>query len=109
MFVIIKDMHDKCILEVELPFFRILCVRVCVLGGRNLNLRSSIHLRREVLCNFKQIQEKNFLFQLARLSQDDMHAVKNMKYLGGSDIKKPSGGVFSLKFDSHKVKAQNHF
>ncbi|XP_039128794.1 SNARE-interacting protein KEULE-like isoform X1 [Dioscorea cayenensis subsp. rotundata] len=45
------------------------------------------------------------LMQLARLSQDDMHAVKNMKYLGGSDIKKPSGGVFSLKFDSHKKHA----
>ncbi|KAJ0978041.1 hypothetical protein J5N97_013515 [Dioscorea zingiberensis] len=42
------------------------------------------------------------LMQLARLSPDDMRAVNNMRHLGGSDIKKTSGGGFSLKFDVHK-------
>ena len=44
------------------------------------------------------------LFQLARLSRDDMNAVNNVRYMGGSDGKKASGGVFSLKFDAQKVK-----
>ncbi|XP_008798533.1 SNARE-interacting protein KEULE [Phoenix dactylifera] len=44
------------------------------------------------------------LMQLARLSSDDMNAVNNMRYLGGSDTKKTSGGAFSLKFDVYKKK-----
>ncbi|KAJ6804361.1 SNARE-interacting protein KEULE [Iris pallida] len=44
------------------------------------------------------------LMQLARLSAEDVIAVNNMKYLGGLDTKKTSGGVFSLKFDVHKKK-----
>ncbi|KAJ0971818.1 hypothetical protein J5N97_019777 [Dioscorea zingiberensis] len=44
------------------------------------------------------------LMQLARLSPDDMRAVNNMRHLGGLDIKKTSGGGFSLKFDVHKKK-----
>lgn len=43
------------------------------------------------------------LFQLARLSRDDMNAVNNVRHMGGSDGKKTSG-VFSLKFDAQKVK-----
>ncbi|ONK71704.1 uncharacterized protein A4U43_C04F11500 [Asparagus officinalis] len=42
------------------------------------------------------------LMQLARLSADDVIAVNNMRFLGGADTKKTSGGVFSLKFDVHK-------
>ncbi|XP_077245139.1 SNARE-interacting protein KEULE-like isoform X1 [Tasmannia lanceolata] len=44
------------------------------------------------------------LMQLARLSPDDMNAVNNMRYLAGSDVKKASGGGFSLKFDIQKKK-----
>ncbi|ERN13317.1 hypothetical protein AMTR_s00041p00086140 [Amborella trichopoda] len=44
------------------------------------------------------------LMQLARLSPDDMNAVNNMRLLAGSDSKKSSGGVFSLKFDVQKKK-----
>ncbi|KAJ6829043.1 SNARE-interacting protein KEULE [Iris pallida] len=44
------------------------------------------------------------LMQLARLSPEDVIAVNNMKYLGGLDTKKTSGGLFSLKFDVHKKK-----
>ncbi|KAM0934713.1 putative sec1-like protein [Dioscorea sansibarensis] len=44
------------------------------------------------------------LMQLARLSRDDMNAVNNVRYMGGSDGKKASGGVFSLKFDAQKKK-----
>ncbi|KAL6007963.1 STXBP unc-18 S1 [Asimina triloba] len=43
------------------------------------------------------------LMQLARLPSDDMNAVKNMRYLAGSESKKTSG-VFSLKFDGQKKK-----
>uniref|UniRef100_A0ACD5ZNE1 Uncharacterized protein n=1 Tax=Avena sativa TaxID=4498 RepID=A0ACD5ZNE1_AVESA len=43
------------------------------------------------------------LMQLAGLSADDMNAVNNMRYLC-ADIKKPSGGGFTLKFDVHKKK-----
>lgn len=43
------------------------------------------------------------VLQLARLSADDMNAVNNMRYLGGSGTKKTSRGVFSLKFDVHRV------
>lgn len=46
-----------------------------------------------------------FIFQLAQLSSDDMIAVNNMRYLGGSDTKKASGSGFSLKFDISKVTA----
>lgn len=46
-----------------------------------------------------------FIFQLAKLSPDDMNAVNNMTYLGGLATKKTSGGSkFSLKFDTQKVK-----
>lgn len=41
--------------------------------------------------------------QLARLSSDDMNAVKNMEYIGAPISKKQSGG-FSLKFGTHKKK-----
>ncbi|XP_020244229.1 SNARE-interacting protein KEULE-like isoform X2 [Asparagus officinalis] len=44
------------------------------------------------------------LMQLAKLSPDDMNTVSNMKYLGGLDSKKASGGGFSLKFDGQKKK-----
>ncbi|XP_058104642.1 SNARE-interacting protein KEULE-like isoform X2 [Magnolia sinica] len=43
------------------------------------------------------------LMQLARLSSDDMNAVRNMRCLTGSETKKTSGG-FSLKFDGQKKK-----
>ena len=39
------------------------------------------------------------MFQLAKLSSDDMNAVINMKFLGSSEGKKASGSTFSLKFD----------
>lgn len=43
------------------------------------------------------------LMELARLPQDDMNAVYNMRLLEGStDHKKSSLGPFSLKFDVHK-------
>ncbi|CAN4125823.1 unnamed protein product [Withania somnifera] len=41
------------------------------------------------------------LMQLAKLSPEDMKAVKNMRMLEGSEKRKPSG-TFSLKFDSQK-------
>ncbi|KAL3814916.1 hypothetical protein ACJIZ3_016184 [Penstemon smallii] len=44
------------------------------------------------------------LMQLAKLSPEDMKAVKNMKLLEGSDSRKASSGTFSLKFDSAKRK-----
>ncbi|XP_078440805.1 SNARE-interacting protein KEULE-like [Wolffia australiana] len=44
------------------------------------------------------------LMQLARLSSDDMNAVNNMKFLGGSDGKKTTTSTFSLKFDLAKKK-----
>ncbi|OEL23469.1 putative protein transport Sec1a, partial [Dichanthelium oligosanthes] len=44
------------------------------------------------------------LMQLAGLSADDMIAVNNMRCLCGPDIKKSSGGGFTLKFDVHKKK-----
>ncbi|CAI9770317.1 unnamed protein product [Fraxinus pennsylvanica] len=44
------------------------------------------------------------LMQLAKLSSEDMKAVKNMKLLEGSDSRKTSNGTFSLKFDSAKRK-----
>ncbi|CAL9196207.1 unnamed protein product [Musa hybrid cultivar] len=44
------------------------------------------------------------LMELAQLSSDDMIAVNNMRYLGGSDTKKASGSGFSLKFDISKKK-----
>ncbi|KAK4416000.1 protein transport Sec1a [Sesamum alatum] len=40
------------------------------------------------------------LMQLAKLSDSDMKAVKNMKLIEGSDSRKASKGTFSLKFDS---------
>ncbi|CAN4077887.1 unnamed protein product [Withania somnifera] len=46
------------------------------------------------------------LMELARLPQDDMNAVYNMRLLEGStDSKKSSLGPFSLKFDVHKKQA----
>ncbi|VFQ73886.1 unnamed protein product [Cuscuta campestris] len=44
------------------------------------------------------------LMQLAKLSAEDMKAVKNMKMLEASDTRKTSNGGFSLKFDSQKRK-----
>ncbi|XP_016473597.2 protein transport Sec1a-like [Nicotiana tabacum] len=42
------------------------------------------------------------LMQLAKLSPEDMKAVKNMRMLEGSEKRKASSGSFSLKFDSQK-------
>ncbi|KAK1560169.1 hypothetical protein Q3G72_023139 [Acer saccharum] len=45
------------------------------------------------------------LMKLAKLPPDDMTAVNNMRFLGGSsDSKKSSSSPFSLKFDMHKKK-----
>ncbi|CAK7355763.1 unnamed protein product [Dovyalis caffra] len=45
------------------------------------------------------------IMKLARLPEDDMNAVNNMRLLAGaSDTKKSSTGAFSLKFDIHKKK-----
>lgn len=43
------------------------------------------------------------LLQLARLSDADMKAVKNMKLIEGCDKRSASKGTFSLMFDSKKV------
>lgn len=46
------------------------------------------------------------LMQLAKLSSENMKAVKNMRLLGGSsDGQKSTSGGFSLKFDVHKRKS----
>ncbi|KAA8544825.1 hypothetical protein F0562_019584 [Nyssa sinensis] len=42
------------------------------------------------------------LMQLAKVSHEDMKAVKNMRMLEGSDTRKTPSGSFSLKFDAHK-------
>ncbi|KAK2651964.1 hypothetical protein Ddye_011820 [Dipteronia dyeriana] len=45
------------------------------------------------------------LMKLAKLTPDDMIAVNNMRFLGGSiECKKNSIGAFPLKFDIHKKK-----
>ncbi|KAJ6722754.1 PROTEIN TRANSPORT SEC1A [Salix koriyanagi] len=44
------------------------------------------------------------LMQLARLSNEDMKVVNNMKLLGGSSETKKTPGGFSLKFDNQKTK-----
>ncbi|KAG0496023.1 hypothetical protein HPP92_000714 [Vanilla planifolia] len=44
------------------------------------------------------------LMKLAKLTAEDMSTVTNLKYLGGLDTKKTSGGSFSLKFDAQKKK-----
>ncbi|KAA8515933.1 hypothetical protein F0562_019112 [Nyssa sinensis] len=44
------------------------------------------------------------LMQLAKVSHEDMKAVKNMRMLEGSDTRKTPSGSFSLKFDAHKRK-----
>ncbi|KAK2992614.1 hypothetical protein RJ640_015970 [Escallonia rubra] len=44
------------------------------------------------------------LMQLAKLSREDVKAVKNMRMLEGSDSRKTSNGSFSLKFDTQKRK-----
>ncbi|KAJ6320519.1 hypothetical protein OIU78_015834 [Salix suchowensis] len=44
------------------------------------------------------------LMQLARLSNEDMKVVNNMKLLGGSSETKKTSGGFSLKFDNQKTK-----
>ncbi|CAI0413913.1 unnamed protein product [Linum tenue] len=51
--------------------------------------------------------EKGFnLMKLAKLSQDDMNAVNNMRLLGGAaETKKSSAASFSLKFDIKKKRA----
>lgn len=41
-------------------------------------------------------------FQLAKLTPEDMKAVKNMRMLEGTDSKKAANGSFSLKFDAQK-------
>ena len=43
------------------------------------------------------------LLQLARLSNTDMKAVKNMKLISGYDSRNVSKGTFSLMLDSEKV------
>ncbi|XP_042002533.1 protein transport Sec1a-like isoform X2 [Salvia splendens] len=45
------------------------------------------------------------LMQLARLSDTDMKAVKNMTLIGGCDSRSVSKGTFSLMFDSEKRKS----
>ncbi|KAG6434455.1 hypothetical protein SASPL_106092 [Salvia splendens] len=45
------------------------------------------------------------LMQLARLSDTDMKAVKNMTLIGGCDSRSVSRGTFSLMFDSEKRKS----
>nr|GLL49277.1 SNARE-interacting protein KEULE isoform X2 [Ipomoea trifida] len=46
------------------------------------------------------------LMEVAKLPQDDMSAVYNMRLLeGSSENKKSSSGSFSLKFDVHKLRA----
>ncbi|XP_057805604.1 protein transport Sec1a-like isoform X2 [Salvia miltiorrhiza] len=45
------------------------------------------------------------LMQLARLSDSDMKAVKNMTLVGGCDSRSVSKGTFSLMFDSEKRKS----
>ncbi|THU60436.1 hypothetical protein C4D60_Mb07t12690 [Musa balbisiana] len=52
----------------------------------------------------EQIDKLSLHVELAQLSSDDMIAVNNMRYLGGSDTKKASGSGFSLKFDISKKK-----
>ncbi|XP_059442296.1 SNARE-interacting protein KEULE [Corylus avellana] len=45
------------------------------------------------------------IMKLAKLPEEDMNAVHNLRLLGGSsDTKKSSTGAFSLKFDMHKKK-----
>ncbi|XP_024923813.1 protein transport Sec1a isoform X2 [Ziziphus jujuba] len=44
------------------------------------------------------------LMQLARLSQEDMKVINNMRLLAGSEVKKTSSSSFSLKFDGQKKK-----
>ncbi|XP_065858033.1 SNARE-interacting protein KEULE isoform X2 [Euphorbia lathyris] len=44
------------------------------------------------------------IMKLARLPEDDMNAVRNMRLLGSPESKKTSTGTFSLKFDMHKKK-----
>ncbi|KAF2298975.1 hypothetical protein GH714_029477 [Hevea brasiliensis] len=51
----------------------------------------------------EQIDKLSSHVELAKLPQDDMNAVHNMRLLGGSlESKKGSTGAFSLKFDIHK-------
>ncbi|KAJ4827948.1 hypothetical protein Tsubulata_029131 [Turnera subulata] len=51
----------------------------------------------------EQIDKLSLHVELAKLPQDDMNAVNNMRLLGGvSETKKSSTGAFSLKFDIHK-------
>ncbi|CAI9104644.1 OLC1v1003358C1 [Oldenlandia corymbosa var. corymbosa] len=45
------------------------------------------------------------LMQLAKISVEDMKAVKNMRMLEGSDNRKTSAGGFSLKFDTKRKHA----
>ncbi|KAJ9147784.1 hypothetical protein P3X46_029905 [Hevea brasiliensis] len=58
------------------------------------------------ICPEKFDSEKGLnLMKLAKLPQDDMNAVNNMRFLRGSpESKKSSTGAFSLKFDIHKKK-----
>ncbi|EEF51007.1 SNARE-interacting protein KEULE [Ricinus communis] len=44
------------------------------------------------------------LMKLAKLPEDDMNAVNNMRLIGSLESKKGSAGAFSLKFDLHKKK-----
>ncbi|XP_002511719.2 protein transport Sec1a isoform X1 [Ricinus communis] len=44
------------------------------------------------------------LMQLAKLSETDMKAVKNMRLLVGSSVTKKASGSFSLKFNNQKTK-----
>lgn len=45
------------------------------------------------------------VFQVARLTDEDMNVVNNLRMLGGQpDTKKGLTGAFGLKFEIHKVK-----
>ncbi|KAL0411818.1 UNVERIFIED_CONTAM: protein transport Sec1a [Sesamum latifolium] len=52
----------------------------------------------------EQMEKLSLHVALAKLSDSDMKAVKNMKLIEGYDSRKTSKGTFSLKFDSVKRK-----
>nr|KAJ0217992.1 hypothetical protein LSAT_V11C300102760 [Lactuca sativa] len=75
---------------------------------RDLGLKEVGQLEQDLVFGDAGTKEViNFLrtHPLARLPQDDMSAVYNMRFLeGSSDSKKNSLAAFSLKFDVHKKK-----
>ncbi|GAA0150901.1 membrane trafficking regulatory protein [Lithospermum erythrorhizon] len=81
-----------------------------VINYLRANADSSVEYRLRLMMIFAYVYPEKFegdkalkLMQLAKLSADDMKAVKNMIMLEGSANKKATGG-FSLKFDSVKKK-----